>query len=335
MKVAPRDAERACLAPSADWTGALLYGADQGLVAERRRQLVAAVTGQGGTDLQVTQIPAPDARRTPADIAAALTTRGFFAGRPVVVIDGATDGLAGALEPILKESRPDDGFLVLTADQLPARSKLRKLFETAADLAAIGLYPQAMATREIEDFLARRGAPGLSSSAAAMLTDLAAEMNHGAYRQFLEVVAIYAMDRRVPLDLHDIEGLAPMGLDGDIDGFVMAVAEGETSGVGPGLRRLAASGANAVGVAIALQRHFCALLTAAGSKDGIAALRPQPQGPRRDRIQRQLRLWSASRLEQANRLLFEVDARLRSSAPPPEFALLERAALRLAMLAPR
>lgn len=334
MKVSAREADRACTAPSADWIGALLYGPDQGLVAERRRQLVAALAGPDGPDAQVTQIAASEARRKPADVEAALTTRGFFAGRPVVVITGATDGMAATLEPILKDLRPEDGFLVLTGDQVPARSRLRKLFETTATLAAIGIYPRAMGPREIEAELRARGVSGLSTAAATLLAELAGEMDHGTFQRLLDVVAIRALGRSEPLDLPEIEALAPLELDGDIDGFVLSVAEGETSGVPSRLRRLEAGGANAVSIAIAMQRHFRGLLTAASSSDGVAALRPQPQGPRRDRILHQLRRWNQARLEQANRLLFGIDGRLRSTAPPPEFALVERTALRLAMLAP-
>ena len=46
-------------------------------------------------------------------------------------------------------------------------------------------------------------------------------------------------------------------------------------------------------------------------------------------------MWTVAKLEQANRLLFEADARLRSTARLPDYAMLERAALRLAMMAGR
>ena len=315
--------------------GALLYGADPGLVAARRQQLVGALQGSDASNLQVTRISGAEARRSAADVEAALTTHGFFAGRPVVVIEGGTDGLAKGLEPVLQDLRPEDGFLIITADQLPARSRLRKLFEAAPGLAAIGLYPQAMGAREIEDALARQGVCGLSTSAAAMMAELASDMDFGAFQRFLDVVALYGIGRTESLDLEDVARLAPLGLDGDVDVFVMSIADGETAGVGPRLRRLEAGGAAAVGITLALQRHFRGLLTAASSKAGIGALRPPPLGPRRDRFLRQLRLWNIPRLEQANRLLFDVDARLRSIVPPPEYALLERTALRLSMLAPK
>ena len=101
------------------------------------------------------------------------------------------------------------------------------------------------------------------------------------------------------------------------------------------LRRLRAGGATPVGLVLALQRHFRTLLTAASGERGLARLRPPVWGQRRDALLRQLRGWRPERLEQACHLLLETDARLRSSGAPPEFAVLERTALRLAIMGRR
>ena len=77
------------------------------------------------------------------------------------------------------------------------------------------------------------------------------------------------------------------------------------------------------------------LLQIASSQGGMARVRPPLWGARREEITAQLRNWTGPRLEQANRLLFDTDGRLRSSDRAPDFALLERAALRLAIMAAR
>ena len=332
MKIAAHDADRACRQPADNWVGILLYGPDAGLVAESRRQIVKAVTGPDVTDLQITRIPAADARKSPADVDAALTTRGFFSGRPIVTIEGATDGLAQILEPVLAKLTTDDGLLVVTADNLPARSKLRKLFELGQSHAAIGLYRTELSPAEIEDAVRAAGAAGITRDAVRRLAELASGMDYGAFKQLLGVIGLYGTDRADPLDEADIEALVPLGLDGDIDDLVMDVADGGANKIGPMLRRLRASGANAVSILLALGRHFRALLGVAVSDGGIATMRPPPYGPRRDRIGRQLRRWDVTRLEEANRLIFETDARLRSSSAPPEFPLLERVAMRIAIM---
>jgi DNA polymerase III subunit delta len=79
-----------------------------------------------------------------------------------------------------------------------------------------------------------------------------------------------------------------------------------------------------------LQRHFRQLLIAAGAS-GRAPL----WGARRDVVTAQSRRWRRDRLEMAARMLYEADARVRSAERVPAMALVERCALRLAMMAER
>lgn len=297
--------------------------------------MVEALAASGDQDLQVTRISGAEARKSPADVAAALTTRGFFSGRPIVVVEDGTDGLATALGPVLKEISSGDGFLIVTAGQTPPKSRLRKLFEAEAHLASIALFPRTMNAGEIDDALKARGVGAIATDAVGLLAELAGRMDHGAFQQLIDLIALYSIDRSDQLTIQDIESLAPTGLDGQVSEFVQCVADGKVTSIGPNLRRLQASGTAPVAILIMLQQHFRSLFLAEASGQGIAALRPQPQGPRRDSFLRQMRAWTGVRLEQANRLLFEVDAQVRSSAPVPEFAVLERAALRLAMMAAR
>ncbi len=65
-------------------------------------------------------------------------------------------------------------------------------------------------------------------------------------------------------------------------------------------------------------------------------MRPPIFGPRRDRMLRQAQGWGAPKLEQALTILTDTDLQLRSAGQTaPTMALVERAFLRLAMLARR
>ncbi|MEO1951526.1 MAG: DNA polymerase III subunit delta, partial [Thioclava sp.] len=58
-------------------------------------------------------------------------------------------------------------------------------------------------------------------------------------------------------------------------------------------------------------------------------------GPRRDRMQRQAQSWGMYKLETALKELVETDLTLRSASRAPQMAVMERALMRLAMLARR
>jgi len=67
-----------------------------------------------------------------------------------------------------------------------------------------------------------------------------------------------------------------------------------------------------------------------GAAAGVGKLRPPLFGPRRDAALRQAEGWGRDRLEEALAALLDTDLQLRSSSPVPQFALLERALIRLA-----
>jgi DNA polymerase-3 subunit delta len=86
-------------------------------------------------------------------------------------------------------------------------------------------------------------------------------------------------------------------------------------------------------------RHFRRLHTVASDPGGAAAgagrLRPPVFGPRRDKIVRQASGWGRDRLEKALAVLTDTDLQLRSADTAPPAAVLERALIRLAMMARR
>ena len=65
-------------------------------------------------------------------------------------------------------------------------------------------------------------------------------------------------------------------------------------------------------------------------------MRPPVFGPRRDKVLRQAQGWGVERLQQALTVITETDLSLRSAAQTaPAMALVERAMIRLAMMARR
>lgn len=339
MKLAGREALRFCARPDESLCGALIHGADAGQVAGARQDLVSALMGAETDDLRLTRLEAAEARRDAAMIGDALRARGFFPGRRIVVIEGGTDGLAKPLGAALEGLNAEDAFLVVTADALPARSGLRKLFESDRRLAALGLFADQLGPADIEAALRGAGLKtGIDRDALELLQVTASGMDLGSFRQLIGTIALYADGAEQFLTATEVEKLVPAGLEAEIDQLVDAVASGVPARIGPLMRRLEASGTTPVSVLIMLQRHFRQLLTAmssGGGEAGLANLRPPVWGARRSAMASQMQRWGQDRLEQANRLLFETDGKLRSSQQAPDMAVLERCALRLAIMGSR
>lgn len=323
-----------CRRPDPSRAGALLHGPDAGLLGLRRRDLARALSEDD--PLRLTRLEPDQVRRDPAALDTALKSRGFFSGRQVVVIEGAKDGLTAAIAPLIGELMPDDGFLLVTGTALGPRSSLRKLFEGADRLVAIGLYPDPPDAHEIGQRLAEAGGPkAIDPAAMAGLEELGRALDPGSFERLLDTLALYAHGAEM-LTAEDLAALAPGGAGGDLDLLVMAVAQADAPRIGPLLARLGASGTAPASALGATARHFRRLVALAshpgGPRAAVEAARPPVRGPRRDALLADLRRWPAPRAEAALRQLFETERRLRSPGHRPEAAMVERALLRVALM---
>ncbi|MEM6617822.1 MAG: DNA polymerase III subunit delta [Pseudomonadota bacterium] len=337
MKLAGAQATAFLSKPAIGQAGILLYGADAMRVALKRQALIKALTGPAAEEeMRLTRMTGTELRKEPALALDAMKAVGFFPGPRVVFVDAVGDGLTGVLQAALADWADGDATLVCTAGTLNTRSKLRKLFESDRRSVAIGIYDDPPGRDELEKALAEAGLRDIPSPAMADLMTLSRAMDPGELMQTIEKIGLYKHGDGAPLTSDDIAACLPATADADLDDPVHAAAEGRAADVVTTLRRLAGQGVGATTLCITATRHFRTLHAAATHPEGVdnalAWARPPVFGPRKDRLARQARRLGAARLERALTELLDTDLALRSSHRPPEFASVERAFIRIAML---
>ena len=341
MKLTARDAPGYFAKPEAHRTGLLIYGPDGMRVALKRQEVIAALIGpQGEEEMRLTRIPAADLRKDPAMLLDAVKAQGFFPGPRVAFVEDATDAMAPTIIAAVEEWQEGDAQIIVTAGQLKASSKLRKLFESHPNAYAAAIYDDPPSREEIEATLAKSGLRDIGNDAMRDLTALARELDPGDFRQTMEKLALYKLGDDTPLTPDDIAACAPSSTEAELDDILNIVAEARSGEIGPVMKRLRAQGVQPVSLCISATRHFRTLYTAAsdpgGAAQGMGRLRPPVFGPRRDRMLRQAQNWGAPKLQDALSLLTQTDLQLRSAGQhAPEMALVERALIRLAMMAAR
>jgi len=316
--------------PDPSTTGALIYGGDAMRVALKRQDLIAALAGPAADEeMRLTRLSGAEAKSDPTAVLDALKAVGFFPGPRVVFVDGVTELQAAPILSALQDWAPGDAALIVTAGALKKTSKLRKAFEGHANAVAIGLYDEPMGRDEIEAAIAAEGLQ-LTPDARRDIDALASTLDPGDFRQTLTKIALYS--GKEPATSEAVTLMAPATIDADTDEVIAAAADGRAAAIGPLMQRLGGQGVAAVTLAIFATRHF-QQLHAASVGGGIGSLRPPLFGARRDAAERQLRQWGTRKLEAALELLMETDVTLRSASRAPQLAVLERATIRLAMLA--
>lgn len=339
MKLSGREADSYFAKLGPDRTGLLIYGADAMRVALKRQQVLAALLGDGAEEeMRLTRLAGAELRKDPAQLLDAVKAVGFFPGPRAVFVEDTTDAAAPAVTAALQDWEPGDAQIIVTAGQLKASSKLRKAFETHKNAFAAGLYDDPPSRAEIERTLAQASIKAVPNDSMAALTDLANSIGPGDFAQTIEKLALFKLGDETPLGLDDIAACAPRSTEAALDDVLNVVAEAKSGEIGPLIQRLQAQGTNAVSLCIGATRHFRTLYAAAsdpgGAAAGVGRLRPPVYGKRRDRILRQAQHWGPHKLETALTVLTDTDLLLRSAGQTaPAMAVMERALIRLAMLA--
>jgi DNA polymerase-3 subunit delta len=341
MKLAAADLARTLGRPDPKRCGLLIWGADPMRVALKRQDALTALLGPNAdAEMRLTRIPASELRKDPARLLDAVKAQGFFPGARAAFVEDATDTLADTIGAALKDWRPGDAAVIVTASSaLPAKSALRKLFEPHPAAYALGLYDDPPGREEVEAMLTAAGLRDVSRDAMTDLIALSRDLDPGDFRQTIEKIGLYKWRDPAPLTPAEIASLAPATVEAEVDDILAVVADADHQKIAPLMRRLEGQGVTPVTLCIGATRHFRALHAAAcdpgGPAAGLTRMRPPVFGPRRDRMLRQAERWGRPRLEQALSILIDTDLALRSSQRAPQMALIERALIRLAMLARR
>ncbi|WP_179378145.1 DNA polymerase III subunit delta [Jannaschia marina] len=310
--------------PDAGTAGVLVYGSDAMRVALKRQEFIANYAGPDAEqDMRLTRMTGAEAKSDPTAVLDALKAVGMFPGPRVVFVDSATELQAAPILNALQDWAEGDAALVVTAGALKKTSKLRKAFEAHPKAGAVGLYDDPMGREEIDALLASE-ALSLTGEARRDLDALAQALDPGDLRQTITKIALYANGEEVTPAI--VTAMAPATVDADMDEVILAAADGRAERIGPLMQRLAGQGIAPVTLVIFATRHFQQLL-------GLALGTGQAWGPNRDALQRQARAWGTARTEGALALLMDTDLTLRSASRAPAMAVMERALIRLAMMA--
>jgi DNA polymerase-3 subunit delta len=335
MKLAGVEAARYLAKPDANRAGLLIFGADAMRVALKRQEAILALIGpQGEGEMRLARMSGADLRKDGARLLDAIKSAGFFPGPRVAFVEDATDGLTEVIGLALKDWRPGDAQITVTAGNLTATSALKTLFEKNLNAVCIGLYDDPPSREEIDSALAQAGLTRIEPAAMTDLATLARAIDPGDFRQTLEKIALYKFNDNTPLTPVEVAALAPATIETEVDDLIAATAEGRAVALGPLLRRLEGQGMAPVTICIGALRHFRTLHLIASDPGGpgMGIQKARINFKQRDAALKQASHWGMRRLEQALALLVETDLSLRSTSKAPAMAVMERALIRLAMM---
>ncbi|MEZ5667974.1 MAG: DNA polymerase III subunit delta [Alphaproteobacteria bacterium] len=323
-KLAGAAIERELRAERPGFLAYLVYGPDSGLVQERADGLVRRVVADIGDPFNVAMLGERDIVDDPARLSDELAARSLIGGRRAVRVREAGDRLAAALADRLPGD-PEDALLVVEAGELPGRSSLRKLFETADAAAAIACYADegAALTRVIAASLAEAGLKPTADALSMLSAMLGADRR--ATRSELAKLAAYAGPGATAVDADDVLAVVSDDSGQAMDAIAFAALSGRAGEAARLYRRSLAEGTSVVAILRSLarvaQRALVAAELVAGGTPPAAAmkvLRPPVFFRDEAAFQAILRRHGTASLRQLLRHLLAAEVRVKSTGYPEE-----------------
>ena len=326
---------------SPDSIGALLfYGPDEGLAHEYAALAQHAILGAEDDPFRLAALTPDEIRDDGARLADELNAISMLGGRRVVRIAQATNLIADQIASAIDAQAPGSALLIVEAGDIGSKAELVKIFESADAAGAFGCY------RDNEGQLGTLIAAHLKAAGYGIARDalgyLAERLggDRGVTRSELDKLMLYVGEPKREVTLADA-----MACIGDraafaLDDLIGAAAEGDAAELDRNYAR-SVSEVEAIQLLRSAARHFqrlhqlVARMAAGESFEAAAgALRPPVFWTQRERMQKQSRLWSPTRIGRALERLIEAESQaMRAYAIKDEIA--QRALMDIAALARR
>ena len=340
MKIEPRQAEAFLKKPDPKIRGVVVYGNDDGLIAERALQLAKSVCEDLKDPFRVVDIAGEALKGDPARLADEFGAMSLMGGRRVIRVRPAGEEAVTALENLVA-APAGDALVVLEGGNLTPRSSLRTLAETEPSLAALPCYMDTEGELErLVENAARAQELAVEPDALEWIVDRLGG-DRGQTRSEIDKLLLYkAGDGSKTVTIDDALAVLGDTASVGIDDVIGATFDGNVEALDRALDRVFAEGGNPVQLVRSLQRHVDQLHLVSGHAAANGNLeaamfkaRGLPRGgPIRQRFERHARSWPLPRLSQAATRILEAELECKSTGLPDE-AIARRLCLALAQAA--
>lgn len=326
MKIESRQIEVFLKKPDPKVRGVVVFGNDDGLVAERGVQLARTVCEDLKDPFRVVDIAGDVLKGDPARLADEFSAMSLMGGRRVIRVRPAGEESAAALQNLV-DAGAGDALVVLECGNLTPRSTLRTLAETEGCLAALACYADSSEELErlVESMAKAHGFSVEEDALEWIVSRLGGD--RGQTRSEIDKLLLYKTgEESKTVTLVDATAVLGDTSAMDIEDVVAATFDGDLVMLDRALDRVFAEGGNPIQLVRGLQRYADQLHLVSGhaAKGGnleaaMFKARGLPRGgPIRRRFENHLRTWPLNRLGDALTAILRAEQDCKSTGYPDE-----------------
>ncbi len=323
MKLSYKDIEPFIKSPNKAARVILVYGPDSGLMKERAKTMALTVVSDINDPFNAVTLSTDTILSDPARLSDEASAMSMMGGDRLIRIEGASDKLTAHLKEYLATPSPS-ALIILEAAELPPRSTLRKLCETAKNAAAIPCYveDERDLARLIRETL-QNARIGIDPEAVTWLTVNISGDRQKVRSELVKLITYKGENDKRPLSLHDVKSCCGEAGATALDDLVYAVAGGNTANALRTYNQLLEEGVNFVPILRSLQTHFRKLhLIKAKLKRGdtldsaIKSLTPQIFFKQLPAFKSQINRWSQPSITKVLEKLLDLEAQCKQTGAP-------------------
>jgi DNA polymerase III subunit delta len=321
MKLTTRDIA-GFMANPAPYAGVLVYGPDQGGVAQTARQLVDKILPDGDDGFNRTELTQEQLLEDEARLCDELCAMSLMGGRRFILLRDITDKVSGIIADAMAQAGKsvppaEQHFMVITAGELSPKSSLRSLFEKEKHVAALPCYKEA--GQSVAQLVRHKFDTAGIKYTSEIIAFLSAQLggDRMVAESELEKILLFCRgDSQIEMDT--LRQLTASSLDIELDAICHAFAGGNIPFLMQQLDSALLSGVQPIVILRAIDRLLTriealvlAMLEGKSSEQALASLRPPVFFKDKPRFQAYAKRWDRKRLAYAKHQLMRLDVHVK------------------------
>ncbi len=318
MKIAAGQVKAVLNNPDAKFIAWLTYGVDEGKIREYALKLADSIL-QGDKDpLRKADFLGKDIKTEPAKFFDEAGAISMFGGRRVIRIRQAKDEIADILKDFLTQP-VGDALLIVEGGDLKPTSKLRKLFESQKNAAAIPCYmDEARDIAQMADEIMQKYGLFIEGDAKKeLLSRLGSD--HSLSRSEIEKLCLYKGEGKITLE--DVEYALGDSAQTSLQAVIMAATSGQIEHLEIEIRRLWHENISPITLLRVTNNHFLQLQQMASSvqqglnpQQAVEQFKPPVFFKVKPAFVQQVSLWNIPRIMRAFDILAKAEDHCKISA---------------------